>query len=117
VEAATTTLEEKILSDREKRVVQLEYAFAALERQMDNHNSGVKVFDVNRLKSLKVRMNSYKAQIFEASRAMSPQVCSPKKIHALLHRPFPFFSALLLYVSNLNFPFSLPHGFRRNSRN
>jgi len=73
VEAATTTLEEKILSDREKRVVQLEYAFAALERQMDNHNSGVKVFDVNRLKSLKVRMNSYKAQIFEASRAMSPQ--------------------------------------------
>jgi len=28
---------------------------------------------VNRLKSLKVRMNSYKAQIFEASRAMSPQ--------------------------------------------
>mmetsp|Transcript_36700 Transcript_36700/g.41014 ORF Transcript_36700/g.41014 Transcript_36700/m.41014 type:complete len:114 (-) Transcript_36700:493-834(-) len=73
VEAAATTLKEKILSDRTKRAVQLEYAYAALQKQMENHDNGVKVFDNNRLKSLKVRMNSYKAQIFEASRALSPQ--------------------------------------------
>jgi hypothetical protein len=48
---------------------------AALEKQIENHKNGVKVLEDQRLKSLKTRMNSYKTQIFESSRGLSPQVC------------------------------------------
>ena len=66
---------EKILTDRLNRVVQLDHASKALEKQMDNHNNGVKVLDNQRLKSIKTRLNSYAAQINESSRTLSPQVC------------------------------------------
>ncbi|OEU16735.1 hypothetical protein FRACYDRAFT_269092 [Fragilariopsis cylindrus CCMP1102] len=72
-EADTTAMHEKILSDRSKKVIQLEYALASLEKQIENHKNGVKVLEDQRLKSLKTRMNSYKAQIFEASRGLSQQ--------------------------------------------
>jgi len=64
---------EKILTDRLNRVVQLDHASKALEKQMDNHNNGVKVLDNQRLKSIKTRLNSYAAQINESSRTLSPQ--------------------------------------------
>jgi len=70
---ATLTLKEKILTDRLNRVVQLDHASKALEKQMDNHNNGVKVLDNQRLKSIKTRLNSYAAQINESSRTLSPQ--------------------------------------------
>merc|ERR1719281_1504154 len=40
---------------------------------MENHKSGRKVLDAQRLKSLKTRMNSYQAQMLEASRTLSPE--------------------------------------------
>ena len=61
--------------DRSKRVVHLEHAMDQIKKQLDDHNSGVKNFDERRLKSLKNRLQSYKGQIYDASRTLSQQVC------------------------------------------
>ena len=46
-----------------------------LKKQLDDHNTGVKNFDERRLKSLKNRLQSYKGQIYDATRTLSPEVC------------------------------------------
>lgn len=74
VDASTMTLKEKVLSERSKRFVHLEHAFHALEKQLEKHNSGVRVLEDGRLKSLKSRMDSYKLQIVDASRELTTQV-------------------------------------------
>lgn len=91
---------EKILTDRLNRVVQLDHASKALEKQMDNHNNGVKVLDNQRLKSIKTRLNSYAAQINESSRTLSPQVCicAFKFFPSYHNNPTSRFKLLLTYI-------------------
>ena len=63
------------MADRSKRVVHLEHAMAQIKKQLDEHNSGLKNLDERRLKSLKNRLQSYKGQIYDASRTLSQEVC------------------------------------------
>ena len=48
---------------------------AMVQKQLENHNSGVKVVDDRRVTSLKNRLQSYKGQIYDATRTLSDEVC------------------------------------------
>ncbi len=48
---------------------------AMVKKQLNDHNSGVKVLDDRRVNSLKNRLQSYKGQIYDASRTLSDEVC------------------------------------------
>jgi len=64
---------EKLEEDRAKRAVHLQHAMEQIKKQLDDHNSGVKNFDERRLKSLTNRLQSYKGQIYDATRTLSPE--------------------------------------------
>jgi len=61
------------MEEREKKVVHLKHAMEQIKKQLDEHNSGVKNLDERRLKSLKNRLQSYKGQIYDATRVLSPE--------------------------------------------
>ena len=46
-----------------------------IKKQLDDHNSGRKIFEDRRVLSLKNRLHSYKGQIYDASRDLSEEVC------------------------------------------
>ena len=64
------------MEERAKKVVHLEHAMEQLKKQLDKHNSGEKVLEDRRLSSVKNRIQSYKGQIYDASRTLSEEVCS-----------------------------------------
>ena len=63
------------MEERAKKVVHITHAMEMLKTQLDNHNSGVKVLAEKRVTSLKNRLQSYKGQIYDASRELSEEVC------------------------------------------
>ena len=63
------------MEQRAKKVVHITHAMEMLKKQLDDHNSGVKVLEERRVTSLKNRMQSYKGQIYDASRTLSEEVC------------------------------------------
>mmetsp|Transcript_7203 Transcript_7203/g.17614 ORF Transcript_7203/g.17614 Transcript_7203/m.17614 type:complete len:105 (-) Transcript_7203:253-567(-) len=71
--AAKITTKEELQKDREKHTVHLEHAMAMVKKQLNDHNSGVKVLDDRRVNSLKNRLQSYKGQIYDASRTLSDE--------------------------------------------
>mmetsp|Transcript_11261 Transcript_11261/g.23845 ORF Transcript_11261/g.23845 Transcript_11261/m.23845 type:complete len:106 (+) Transcript_11261:237-554(+) len=70
------TTKEKLLEYRAKRVVHLEHAMAQLKTQLDNHKTGKKPLDDQRVASLKKRMSSYKSQIYDHSKDLTPEEIS-----------------------------------------
>ena len=91
---------EQILADRTKRAVHLEFAMTQVKKQLNDHNSGVKNFDERRLKSLNSRLHSYKGQIYEASRTLSPQVCSVAVWYGMVWCVVPPFFAHIIFFSS-----------------
>eukprot|EP00535_Pseudo-nitzschia_heimii_P006920 CAMPEP_0197189246 /NCGR_PEP_ID=MMETSP1423-20130617/19428_1 /TAXON_ID=476441 /ORGANISM="Pseudo-nitzschia heimii, Strain UNC1101" /LENGTH=79 /DNA_ID=CAMNT_0042641305 /DNA_START=212 /DNA_END=451 /DNA_ORIENTATION=- len=64
---------EKLEEDRAKRAVHLTHAMEQIQKQLTDHNTGVKNFDERRLQSLRNRLHSYKGQIYDATRTLSPE--------------------------------------------
>lgn len=56
-------------------MVHLTHAMENVQKQLDDHKNGLKNFDERRLKSLRDRLHSYKGQIYDASRTLTPEVC------------------------------------------
>lgn len=71
--AKSITTREELLADREKRTVHLQHAMEMVKKQLNDHNSGVKPLGEQRVVSLKNRLQSYKGQIFDASRTLSEE--------------------------------------------
>lgn len=63
------------MEQRAKKVVHITHAMEMLKKQLDGHNSGVKVLEERRVTSLKNRMQSYKGQIYDATRTLTEDVC------------------------------------------
>ncbi len=63
------------MEERAKKVVHITHAMEMLKKQLDNHNSGEKVLEERRVRSLKNRIQSYKGQIYDATRTLSEEVC------------------------------------------
>lgn len=77
--------EEKILSDREKKVRQLKDALAPLVKQLDKHESGASPLDADRIKSIKMRWEKYQKELEESSRPLSPDVSILLELLLLKH--------------------------------
>ena len=68
---------EQVLAAREKRITHLRDNMESLEKQLKKHESGEKEFeDDKRIHSVKKRIQSYKAQLFDAMQPMSEDVSS-----------------------------------------
>jgi hypothetical protein len=69
-----TLQKEKILSDREKRVRQIQQALRVVQTQILGHDSGAKTVEEGKLMSLKNRVKKYESEIADFSRHLSDSV-------------------------------------------